>query len=136
TDRAADAAVEAAAEPVDVAAALDDPAVSPLAPLPASADFGILVHALYEHVDFADPDLEAAVRDRLGRELSWRSLALTPSLVPDATEADGRDRLVAGVVASIRTPLGPDLGDRSLATIGRGDRLDELDFELHLAGAG
>jgi exodeoxyribonuclease V beta subunit len=125
------------AEPVlDVVGQLGHPTVSPLAPLPASADFGLLVHAIYEHIDFTDPDLDAAVRDRLGRELSWRTIGLTPSLLPDATEADGRDRLVAGVIASLHTPLGPDLQDRTLASIGRGDRLDELDFELHLAGRG
>ncbi|MEO6987840.1 MAG: UvrD-helicase domain-containing protein [Aquihabitans sp.] len=40
------------------------PTVSPLAPLPAGAAFGTLVHSIYEHVDFA----AAAVDDRLCAE--------------------------------------------------------------------
>ncbi|MBX3314557.1 MAG: UvrD-helicase domain-containing protein [Actinobacteria bacterium] len=124
-------------DPGELVAALDRPDVSPLAPLPASADFGILVHSIYEHVDFAVDDLEAAVRDQLGRELSWRTFSLVPALLPGATEAVGRDRLVRGVVASLDTPLGADLDDRPLRTFGRADRLDELDFDLRLAdGAG
>jgi exodeoxyribonuclease V beta subunit len=113
----------------------EDADVSPLAPLPAGTGFGLLVHAIYEHVDFADKALADAIVDRLGRELAWRTISLTPALLPDATELDGRRRLVAGIVASIETPLGTDLDDRPLRSFGRADRLDELDFELHLASA-
>ena len=128
--------VGVAPEPGDEAAIRDRlaaPDVSPLAPLPAGAAFGLLVHSLYEHVDFTDDDLDAALDDRLGRELDWRDLDLTPQLLAGATHAAGRRRVVEGVAASLRTPLGTDLGDRRLADVGRGDRLDELDFELHLA---
>ncbi len=42
--------------------------------------------------------------------------------------------LAAGLRAVIETPLGPVLGDRRLRDIARSDRLDELGFELPLAG--
>ena len=42
--------------------------------------------------------------------------------------------MAAGLVAAIRTPLGPLAGDLRLADIGREDRLDEVGFELPLAG--
>ena len=113
----------------------DHPTVSPLAPLPAGAAFGTLVHSVYEHIDFAAPDLAAVVRDQLGRELSWRSMSLAPSL-PDATEDDGRSRLVDGVVASLLTPLGPLFDGRRLCDIAAPDRLPELGFELHLPRGG
>ncbi len=39
-----------------------------------------------------------------------------------------------GLVAAIRTPLGPLAADVTLGDIERGDRLDEVGFELPLAG--
>jgi exodeoxyribonuclease V beta subunit len=42
--------------------------------------------------------------------------------------------LTAGLRAAIETPLGPLAGDRRLRDLARGDRLDELAFELPLAG--
>jgi exodeoxyribonuclease V beta subunit len=42
--------------------------------------------------------------------------------------------VVEGLRAAIETPLGPLAGDRRLADLGRGDRLDELAFELPLVG--
>jgi exodeoxyribonuclease V beta subunit len=44
------------------------------------------------------------------------------------------EAVVAGVAAVLETPLGPVLGNRRLADISRADRLDELGFELPLAG--
>jgi exodeoxyribonuclease V beta subunit len=41
---------------------------------------------------------------------------------------------VAGLRAAIETPLGPLLGDLRLRDVRRSDRLDELTFELPLAG--
>ena len=41
---------------------------------------------------------------------------------------------MAGLAAAIETPLGPMLGDLRLRDVARADRLDELDFELPLAG--
>src|SRR5690606_1709103 len=42
--------------------------------------------------------------------------------------------VVAGLRAAIETPLGPLAGDRALRDVARADRLDELTFELPLAG--
>ena len=120
---------------VAVSLGYDHPTVSPLAPLPAGAAFGTLVHSIYEHVDFGATDLAAVVRDQLGRELSWRSISLAPSL-PDATEEQGRARLVDGVVASLHTPLGPLFDGRRLCDLPATDRLPELGFELHLPTGG
>ncbi len=114
----------------------DDPTISPMASLPAGATFGTLVHAVLEHVDFADADLPATVRDELGRQLSRRLVDLTPLGPSDASRELGRTLLVEGIVAATQTPLGPLFGDRTLATIGRSDRRDEMAFELRLAGGG
>ena len=42
--------------------------------------------------------------------------------------------LADGLRAAIETPLGPLVGEARLRDLGRGDRLDELSFELPLAG--
>lgn len=128
-------------DPVEVdptvasASGFDDPTVSPMAPLPAGNVFGTLVHSIYENVPFDHPDLPAAVRDQLGRELSWRTLSLAPTL-PEATEEDGRRRLVDGIVASIHTPLGPLFDGLTLRDLPASERLAELGFELHLPRTG
>jgi exodeoxyribonuclease V beta subunit len=44
------------------------------------------------------------------------------------------DALVAGLALAIETPLGPGWDDWRLRDLGRADRLDELSFELPLAG--
>lgn len=124
-------------DPDSLIRALASDTVSPLAPLPAGASFGLLVHAVYEHVDFTAPeaDLRAEIDDRIGRELSWRSVDLTPQILPGADRTLGRRRLVDGIVATLRTPLGADLGNLRLDQLQRRDRLDELSFDLHLPEA-
>src|SRR6185295_8176027 len=42
--------------------------------------------------------------------------------------------LVAALLAAVETPLGPLTGGRALRGFGPGDRLNELHFELPLAG--
>jgi exodeoxyribonuclease V beta subunit len=96
--------------------------VSPMADLPPGAAFGTLVHAVLERVDFSASDLAA--------ELTT------------AAEVEGAERFAgvpAGVLAaalqpSLETPLGSLAAGLRLADIARGDRLDELEFELPLAG--
>ncbi len=96
----------------------------PLGAVPGGARFGTLVHEVLERVDFAADDLDrelaTAVEDRLGR----------------TTWPVGRDELVAGLRAAIETPLGQPLGGHRLRDFARGDRLDELGFELHLGRRG
>ncbi|MDA8290262.1 MAG: UvrD-helicase domain-containing protein [Actinomycetota bacterium] len=96
----------------------------PLGAVPGGARFGTLVHEVLERVDFAAHDLD----DEITRAVEER-LRHTPWPV-------GRDELVTGLRAAIETPLGPLLGGRSLRSFTRADRLDELRFELHLAGGG
>jgi exodeoxyribonuclease V beta subunit len=100
----------------------------PLGDLRGGTRFGTFVHAVLEHTDFAADPLEAALTDQVTRHAARSGVD-----VPQA-------RLVAGLAAALRTPLGPLAGTadggrpRTLADVPRSDRLDELDFELPLAG--
>ncbi len=103
----------------------DDAAPLALGDFPRGAQAGTFLHELLEHLDFqADADGTAAVvTERLRRS-------------PFGTGADGPDPV--GLTAAIRgvlaTPLGPLFAEASLAGIARTDRLDELAFDLPLAG--
>jgi exodeoxyribonuclease V beta subunit len=95
----------------------------PLARMPGGAEVGTFVHGVLEAVDFAAADLPAALRAAVADQQGRRHVDVGDPTV-----------LVAGLAAALTTPLGPLAGDASLADIGRGDRLDELVFELPLAG--
>nr|WP_228824733.1 UvrD-helicase domain-containing protein [Nocardia blacklockiae] len=86
--------------------------------LPYGADFGTLVHGVLELVDTDAPDLAAEVRARCAHAVA----ELMADIDPDA--------LATALLAVLHTPL--DTG--SLAAISNRDRLNELDFELPLAG--
>jgi exodeoxyribonuclease V beta subunit len=105
---------------------LDDPRLGghslPLGDVPGGARVGTLVHEILEHADFADIDLPAALRLAAADSGARR-------LLDDHTDA-----LVAGLAAALATPLGPVLEGRRLCDIRRRDRLDELAFDLPLAG--
>ncbi|GAA1614307.1 UvrD-helicase domain-containing protein [Actinoplanes couchii] len=93
--------------------------LSPMGELPAGAAFGTLLHSLLERCDFTAPDLTAElVACAAGLPLS----GLDPRTLADA------------LVPALRTPLGPLADGRSLTGFGRGDRLDELEFEFPLGG--
>jgi exodeoxyribonuclease V beta subunit len=114
----------AGAVPAGAAAAADPAlgAVVPLGDLPGGARIGTLIHEVLERVDFTAADLSGELRGQVadaGVELI----------------APGHgDTLVAGLVQFIETPLGPTWDDLRLRDLGPGDRLDELSFELPLAG--
>ena len=96
---------------------------SPWVGIPGGADVGTLVHRLLERVDFTSPDLVrevAAAAGEIGRREGMAGVD------PDV--------LVPGLVAALTTPLGPAVAGASLASISRADRLDELSFELPVAG--
>ena len=117
----------------------DGPALrrpGPLAWLPAGTTFGTLVHAVLEEVDFTAPDLGGSLAAAIDRQLARRAVDLTPGGGPPDSTADGRTALVDGLVAAIRTPLGPLCGGRPLAGLPPGDRLNEMSFELRLGEAG
>jgi exodeoxyribonuclease V beta subunit len=94
----------------------------PLGDVPAGARVGTLVHEILERTDFAAADLPAAL-SRAAAQMGARRLL------------EGHtDALVAGLAAALKTPLGPLFNERSLCDMARGDRLDELAFDLPLAG--
>ncbi len=110
-------------EPAATAGDGDAPAgggALPLADAPAGVGFGSLVHEVLETVDFVDPDLG----DDLARRLAERAPAWDVSLADPAAVA-------RGLVSALQTPL--PMGLR-LSQLTRADRLDELAFELPLAG--
>ncbi len=96
---------------------------SPLAALPAGADVGTLVHAVLQATDFTAPDLDAEL-----------ALALAAAGAGGSVRAVPEAELITGLRAAIETPLHPLAGGARLRDIARGDRLDELGFELPLAG--
>ncbi|MEV6340893.1 UvrD-helicase domain-containing protein [Nocardia vinacea] len=100
-----------------------EPAIADAAPslmnaLPYGAEFGTLVHGVLERIDTDAPDLAT--------EVHTRCRAATEELMAEA------DPVVLGnaLLAVLHTPL----GFGCLADISTRDRLNELDFELPLAG--
>ena len=81
------------------------------------------MHTVFEAVDFAAPDLDAALGEAVSAAQARRPI-----------ELGDRAALIAGLRAAIETPLGPLAGGLRLRDVRRADRLDELTFELPLAG--
>ena len=107
----------------------DDPAEADLRAVPSvfgdtggGARFGTLVHAVLEHTDFTAADLPGALRTALSGQHRSGLAEIDPAA------------LVAGLAAAIGTPLGPLVDDLRLRDVRPADRLDELHFELPLAG--
>jgi exodeoxyribonuclease V beta subunit len=94
-----------------------------LAAMPAGVDIGTFVHRVMEATDFTAPDIDAELAARIAEGQGRRAVDVGPA-----------EALVAGLRAVLETPLGPVLGDRRLRDVARRDRLDELGFELPLAG--
>jgi exodeoxyribonuclease V beta subunit len=94
-----------------------------LTEMPAGARVGTFVHSVLEATDFAAADLIAELTERIADEqLRGRVDIGDPALV------------AAGLAAAIETPFGGRAGELQLRDLGRADRLDELEFELPLAG--
>jgi exodeoxyribonuclease V beta subunit len=94
-----------------------------LAAMPGGTRVGTLIHSVMEATDFAAVDLGAELRVALGAELSWQHLDLGQL-----------DDVVDGLRVAIATPLGSLVDGLCLRDIGRGDRIDEMNFELPLLG--
>lgn len=94
----------------------------PLADVPGGARVGTLAHEVFEVVDFTAPDLRGALTAAAVEAGAER-------IVPGHVEA-----LLDGLAAGIETPLGPAWGGVRLRDLGHHDRLDELAFDLPLAG--
>ncbi|HLI61556.1 MAG TPA: UvrD-helicase domain-containing protein [Solirubrobacteraceae bacterium] len=94
-----------------------------LGEMPVGAEVGTFVHRVMEATDFAVPDLREEVARRIVQVQGRRAAEIgDPSLVAD------------GLAAMISTPLGDVAGGIALRDVTREDRLDELVFELPLAG--
>ncbi len=119
---------------VDEATTADEPRVAssggtdrfddavPLDQIPGGARVGTLVHDILERTDFAAADLRGALAAAAVQAGARRLL-------------DGHvDALVAGLEVALETPLGPRLEGRRLCDLATADRLDELAFDLPLAG--
>ena len=96
---------------------------SPLGDAPVGVDFGTFVHTVLEATDFAAPDLDAELADRVAAAQLRRALDL-----------GDHDRVLQGLRAAIETPLGQVVGGIRLRDVALANRLDELEFELPLAG--
>ncbi len=91
--------------------------------VPGGAEVGTFVHGLLEKLDFAAPDLQAEVA-AVVEGAAGRYPGL-PDQLPLVEE---------GLTAAVTTPLGGPLGSLALSGFGRCDRVDEMRFELPLAG--
>ena len=94
-----------------------------LAAMPVGAEVGTFVHRVLEATDFAAADLAAELGARIDEVQGRRSVEIGDPVV-----------VATGLGAAIETPLGPVLDGLSLRDFARRDRLDELGFELPLAG--
>jgi exodeoxyribonuclease V beta subunit len=94
-----------------------------LAAMGVGMQVGTLVHRVLEATDFAAADLDAELAGAIRAGLARRQVELGDPAV-----------VAAGLRAAIETPLGPLAGGLRLRDVRRVDRLDELDFELPLAG--
>jgi exodeoxyribonuclease V beta subunit len=91
--------------------------------MPSGVDIGTFVHRVLEATDFAAGDLDAELARRIAAVHLRRPIALGDPVA-----------VAAGLRAALETPLGPLLGGVRLRDVTPADRLDELTFELPLAG--
>jgi exodeoxyribonuclease V beta subunit len=96
----------------------------PLSAMASGPRLGTLIHSALEAIDFADANLERSLSEWLDEHGGAGS-----PLLGCPTEVAG-----AGLAQALRTPLGGTLGALRLTDVTRADRLDELVFELPLAG--
>jgi exodeoxyribonuclease V beta subunit len=95
----------------------------PLAAMPGGVDVGTFVHRVLERTDFAAPALTGELSDHIAAlHARWSIDVGDPALLAD------------GLAAALTTPLGPLADDAALRDVTRADRVDELWFELPLAG--
>jgi exodeoxyribonuclease V beta subunit len=96
---------------------------SALARMPAGREIGTVIHRVLEQADFTADDLPAELLAHL-----------EAATVRGGVEVGALADVSAGLAAALAVPLGPTLDDRALTAISPADRLDELVFELPLAG--
>jgi exodeoxyribonuclease V beta subunit len=94
-----------------------------LSTMPVGMRIGTVVHRVLEATDFATPDLDGELSAQIGTAMARGDVEIGDPAV-----------VVQGLRAAIETPLGPLVGGLRLRDVARHDRLDELEFELPLAG--
>jgi exodeoxyribonuclease V beta subunit len=96
----------------------------PLSVMASGPRLGTLIHQALQELDFDQADLAAAISGWLTQATANR-----PELLggPAAEVANG-------LALALATPLGGELDSLALSGVARVDRLDELNFELPLAG--
>lgn len=95
---------------------------SPMRDLPVGAEFGTLVHSVFERLDFTSPDLRAALTERCAAEASGVLAGVEPEALARALEP------------AVLTSLGPLADGRRLADFAPRDVLAEMEYEFPLAG--
>ena len=105
------------------------PPPTPVSELPLSAmasgpRIGTVVHRALQLTDFSEAELEQTLAEQL-RAQTERPMALLACPVEQAA---------LGLALALRTPLGGELGGLRLTDVKPADRLNELSFELPLAG--
>ena len=112
-----------------------EPEPIPLADFPPGKEAGTFLHALYEHLDFQlfprDPSDEEGMAT--GRK-ELRRLLNEQGARHGITQPHHLKLLRDHLPATLQTPLGGELRDLRLADIPLGRRLDELAFDLPVAG--
>jgi exodeoxyribonuclease V beta subunit len=94
-----------------------------LGEMPIGPEVGTFVHSVMEAAEFDAPDLREELARRIGEVRARRAADVgDPALVAE------------GLAAMMSTPLGDVVGGIALRDVARVDRLDELGFELPLAG--
>lgn len=111
-------------ESLDEAATVGGNLAMPMSGLPGGAVFGTLVHNILEHVRFDSPDLEDDVREQVSSALRYAPIKLDS------------EALIAGLITSIETPLGPGSSDVALRGLSSERLLDEMTFEFPVRPSG
>jgi exodeoxyribonuclease V beta subunit len=95
----------------------------PLAKFPVGADAGTFLHAALEHCDFTSAGDSAAL-----------ALLLRSQMRLHGVEETWEPTLVHALQQIVHTPLGADCADLPLCAIPMADRLNELRFDMPVAG--
>ena len=94
-----------------------------LGAMPVGLQVGTFVHRVLQATDFAAADLDAELAEQIAAEQGRGRVEIGDPAV-----------VAAGLAAAIETPLGAGAAGLRLRDLRRADRLDELEFELPLAG--
>ncbi len=113
--------VDAAQDRASTAAPVSEPEV-PLGRFPRGPGPGTFLHDVLEHLDLTQADDDGELLPLLARMEARHGI-----------DPEHRGAVARGLRLAIASPLGPEVDGLRLAVLSRGDRLDELRFELPVA---